>query len=209
VDVAPVRAEAEPSSSKRRDLALRISGLSVFGLGAVTLLTGGIYVAKHGHDGRSLRAVTLESEEYAARIDTWRSSRERPLQIAIPGAALASIGAGLLATSDVDVPVWVAALSGAAAVSMLAWGAVEVAHGEACNDTANDQLECSGARDRGDRGSVLMVSAAPLAVLPIALLIRHWISPRSAPESRAKGHLTPGLVATRGVLGLSLEGAWF
>jgi hypothetical protein len=86
---------------------------------------------------------------------------------------------------------------------------VEVVHGEPCSDAVMDQHACSKGRDRGDRGAVLMVSAAPLAVLPIALLVRHWVSPMRDPASTARWHVTPSLLATRDALELSLGGAWF
>jgi hypothetical protein len=197
------------ASTARRNLALRVSGITAFGLGATATIMGAIYTVRHGNDGRALRRVALESDDYEPYRAAWRSSRKRPFQLAIPGAAVASIGAALLVAGDADIPIWLASVSGAAALGMLTWGAVELANGETCSDTQSDQLQCSEGRDRAHRGSILMISAAPLVVLPVALLVRTWF--RSAPDatsSSAKWRVTPSLQAQRGAVGLSLDGSW-
>jgi hypothetical protein len=175
------------------------------------MLTGAVFAAMHGKDGDSLRGVTPDSDDISDHVKIWRDSRARPLQLTIPGAALTSIGAGLLAASDVRIPLWVAAVSGVAAVSLLSYGAVELVHGEPCPDSlmADEQHACSRGLDRGDKGAVLMVAAAPFAVLPVAMLIRHWVSPLDSADESARWHVTPSLAATPRTLALTLEGAWF
>jgi hypothetical protein len=163
---------ASPNPRDKRRRALRVAGVSTFGLGLLSIATGAILETMHGQDGHALALFAGDSDAYSLHVQEWRDGRMPPFAFAITGAALGAVGAGLLAAADVQVPVWVSATSAAVGIGLFSWGVVNLAKSEPCSDQLNDQRGCAVARDQGERGAILMISAVPLFALPAALLIR-------------------------------------
>jgi len=197
------------TSPARRKRALRIAGASTFSLGLVSIVIGAVLETSHSQEGRALASITDDSVDYAPHVVSWRESRMPPFAFAISGAALATVGAGLLAAGNLEVPVWLSAASTAVGIGLLSWGAVYLAQSGPCSDQLTDQRKCAVSRDQGERGAILMISAVPFVVLPAALLIRRIAVGRSESNNAARFHVSPSAELHRDGFRVDVRFAWF
>ena len=84
-----------------------------------------------------------------------------------------------------------------------------MAKSEPCSDQLSDQRNCAVARDKGERGAILMISAVPLFALPAALLIRRIAVGPSERGNASRLRVTPTAELGGGGFRAGVHVAWF
>ncbi|MEY4510383.1 MAG: hypothetical protein RLZZ450_2505 [Pseudomonadota bacterium] len=177
-------------------------GATAIGLGVAGLVSASIFTAKRRAEGDRYRSVAPEDAEYRKALRAWEDTRSRPYILAGVGAsALASGATGLLLrTPNRRLAIVGASVAAAAGAGLAVWGTAEVLQGSACDLP----IKCSESLERRDRGVVTLLSAFPLVVTPLTLLLRHWL--RTQPVAAVA--LSSGVNPRQRSLSLDLRASW-
>jgi hypothetical protein len=189
--LGPTEPARSPPRSQEQNVPMLWAGGLILGAGVAAEIAGWFLFRSRVDKGDAV----LGSVD-GSRDAPWENARTPMLAVGVAGGVTASAGVALLASAVParKVPWWLAGTVGAAGVGLLAWGAVDLAKGEAC--TSSDARECVQDEQRQDRGMLLITSAVPLLTLPVTKGIRGAIHK----ESRVDVALSLG--------GARLTGTW-
>lgn len=172
---APEAAHAEHSPQTWRLWA----GVPLVTAGLGATVVAGVLLRERVHAGGRYQLARPLSDDYLSRQHDW-ARRGRPLYAAsITGAALASVGAGLLAGQFApDRNIWLPIASSALALTGIIVGGLQVARWEHCSSLKPGQSlqTCVLNQAHRDRGAVVLLATTPLVVFSSAWLVR-WLLP--------------------------------
>ncbi len=185
----PVHSQAR--ASRERNVPMLWAGGVILGAGLASEVAAWLLFRSRVDKGEAV----LGSVD-GSRDGPWEDARTPMIGVGAAGGIAASVGMALLASAvpPRKVPWWLAGTVGAAGAGLLAWGAVDLAKGEACS--GGDARVCVQDEQRQDRGVLLIFSAAPLLTLLVTKAIRSTIHQ----ESRVDVALSLG--------GARLSGTW-
>jgi tetratricopeptide (TPR) repeat protein len=162
----PVPLEKAPAPPERNPSLLWAGGV-VLSAGLASELAGWLLFRDRVDKGEAVLASVDGS-----RAGPWEDARPAMIGVGAVGGFTASLGTALLASAVPahKVPWWAAGAAGAVGAGLLAWGAVDLAKGQACN--SSDARACVQDEQRQDRGILLLCSATPFLTLLITKGVR-------------------------------------
>lgn len=173
--VAQSARAAEPELAPQRRHGGRSSWMAWTGGITLAIGLGGEVAAwllfrDRAAQGEELLAEPTDDDTARA---SWERVRAPMLSFGAAGAGLASAGVTLLVLAEPKpkVPWWLAGIAGGAGAALGTWAVVDVAKGEACDDS-DDVRACLVSEQQRDRGALLLTSAIPLLLFPIVKALR-------------------------------------